>query len=76
MANEIFCRLAESRGFRTIWASFEQRPKPDHRRNLRTFHAKKPELLMSAEEKAKADEWIVRHFRFLVPDDDTEASLD
>jgi twinkle protein len=74
--NEFFCRLAKSRGFRTIWASFEQRAKPDHRRNLRTFYAEKLEKDMTAEEKAAADKWIDAHFRFLVPDDDTEASLD
>ena len=75
-ANEVFCRLALSRGFRTIWASFEQRSKPDHRTSLRTFHAGKPETIMSPAEKAAADAWIDEHFRFLVPDDDTEASLD
>lgn len=75
-ANEVFCRLALARGFRTIWASFEQRSKPDHRTSLRTFHAGKPETIMSPAEKEAADAWIDEHFRFLVPDDDTEASLD
>jgi twinkle protein len=32
VVNEFFCRLAKARGLRTIWASFEQRAKPDHRR--------------------------------------------
>jgi twinkle protein len=50
--------------------------KPDHRTSLRTFHAGKPETIMSPAEKAAADAWIDEHFRFLVPDDDTEASLD
>ncbi len=75
-ANEVFSRLALARGFRTIWASFEQRTKPDHRSSLRTFHAGKPETIMSPAEKAAADAWIDEHFRFLVPDDETEASLD
>ena len=61
---------------RTIWASFEQRAKPDHRPNLRTFYPEKREIDMTPDEKAAADKWIDDHFRFLVPDDDTEASLD
>jgi twinkle protein len=74
--NEITCRMAEKHAWRTVFASFEQRPKPDHRRALRTFHAKKPELSMMDKEKAAADAWIDEHFRFLVPDEDAEASLD
>jgi len=76
IVNEITCRMAEKHGWRTVFASFEQRPKPDHRRALRTFHAKKLEIHMSDDEKAAADAWIDEQFRFLVPDDETEANLD
>ena len=68
--------MAQAHGWRTVFASFEQRPKPDHRRALRTFHAQKLEKHMTAEERAAADGWIDDHFRFLMPDDDTETSLD
>ena len=74
--NEVTCRMAEKHDWRTVFASFEQRPKPDHRRALRTFHAQKLEVDMSEAECAAADSWIDEHFRFLVPDEDTEASLD
>ena len=74
--NEVACRMAEKHGWRTVFASFEQRPKPDHRRALRTFHAEKLEVQMSEEERAAADTWIDDHFRFLVPDDDTDANLE
>ena len=74
--NELVCRMAQLHGWRTVFASFEQRPKPDHRRALRTFHAQKLEKHMCAVERAAADAWIEDHFRFLMPDDDTETSLD
>ena len=74
--NEVVCRLALSAGWRTIFGSFEQRPVPDHRRALRTFHAGKLEKRMTAEERVAADAFIHRHFRFLVPNDETETSLE
>lgn len=74
--NEAVCRLAQKHGWRAIFGSFEQRPVPDHRRALRTFHAQKLEKMMSAAERESADAFIHKHFRFLVPDDETEASLE
>lgn len=76
LVNEMTCRLARSVRLKTLFASFEQRPKPDHRRSLRTFHAEKLEVHMSDEEKAAADAWIDQYFRFLLPTDDEESSLD
>lgn len=73
--NEVVCRLALAHGWRTIFGSFEQRPVPDHRRALRTFHGEKLEKHLTAEERAAADAFIDKHFRFLVPRDDTETSL-
>jgi twinkle protein len=74
--NEIVGRMAEKHGWRTVFASFEQNTKPDHRRMLRTFRAQKLEIDMTADEKTAADAWIGDHFRFLVPDEDIEANLD
>jgi twinkle protein len=74
--NEVVCRLALAHGWRTIFGSFEQRPVPDHRRALRTFHARKLEKHMTVEERAAADAFIHKHFRFLVPSDETETSLE
>lgn len=73
--NEVVCRLALAYGWRTIFGSFEQRPVPDHRRALRTFHGMKLEKHMTPEERDAADAFIDKHFRFLVPHDDTETSL-
>ena len=74
--NELVSRMALAHGWRTVFASFEQRPKPDHRRALRTFHGQKLEKYLSAEQCAAADSWIDKHFRFLVPADDVETSLE
>jgi len=73
--NEVVCRLAQNYGWRTVFGSFEQRPVPDHRRALRTFHGQKLEKHLNAEERQVADAFIHKHFRFLVPDDETETSL-
>jgi twinkle protein len=73
--NEVVCRLAQAYGWRTVFGSFEQRPVPDHRRALRTFHGQKLEKRMTAEERQAADAFIHKHFRFLVPNEETETSL-
>jgi twinkle protein len=74
--NEVVCRLALAYGWRTIFGSFEQRPVPDHRRALRTFHGQKLEKHLAQAERAAADAFIEKHFRFLVPNEETETSLD
>ncbi|HZQ01662.1 MAG TPA: ATPase domain-containing protein, partial [Reyranella sp.] len=73
--NEVVGRLVRRYQWRAVFASFEQRPKPDHRRALRTFHAGKLERAMSPEEKAAADAWIEEHFLFLRPADDADTDL-
>jgi twinkle protein len=75
-SNEIACRMAEKHGWRTVFASFEQIAQTDHRRALRTFHAKKLEKLMTSDEIAKADAWIRQHFGFIVPGDDDDVTLE
>jgi twinkle protein len=74
--NEVCCRMAEKHGWRTVFASFEQVSQTDHRRALRTFHAKKLEKLMSPDEIAKADAWIRQHFGFVVPREDDDVTLE
>jgi twinkle protein len=68
--NEVVCRLALAYGWRTIFGSFEQRPVPDHRRTLRTFHGQKLEKHLTPAERAAADAFIDKHFRFLVPNEE------
>lgn len=56
-------------------ASFEQNPKVDHRRALRSFFHSKMVKDMSYEEKKSADEWIENKFVFIRPSLDDEATL-
>lgn len=75
LINEIACRMAERYQWTTAFASFEQMPQVDHRRNLRTFFNRKLEVHQSEEEKDRADRWIDKHFSFIVPDMDDEVNL-
>ena len=50
-------------------ASFETRPKPHIRRQIRTLLSGQMEFAMTEEEKAEADRWINDHFLFLVHPD-------
>jgi len=75
LVNEIACRMAQTHGWSTVFASFEQTPQIDHRRALRTFHAGKRERDMDPGELARADRWIDRHFAFVVAGEDDETNL-
>ena len=75
LVNEIVCRLGERHKWRAVFASFEQRPKPDHRRALRTLRIGKLERDMSTDEKAAADAWIEDYCLFLKPADDVDTDL-
>lgn len=50
-------------------ASFETRPKPHVRRQLRTLHSGKLERDMSSEEMTSADRWMNERYLFLVHPD-------
>lgn len=73
--NEVAGRLATLHGWSTAFASFEQQPQLDHRRNLRTWFARRPVYEQSLAETRAADEWIDRHFSFIVPSDDDDVTL-
>lgn len=74
--NDLVCRLADTWGWTIGIASFEQLPQTDHRRFLRKWKMRLPEDIAYAEDIAAADEWIDRHFSFIVPDDEDWATLD
>lgn len=74
--NDLLCRLIQKSGIKPAIGSFEQMPQTDHRRALRTWHAGKLEKEMGEEEKVKADNWIDKSFRFIVPNDDDEVTLE
>jgi twinkle protein len=74
--NEVACRMADRYGWVTAFASFEQLPQRDHRRNLRTYFHRKYEVHQAPEERAEADAWIERQFVFIVPNEDEEVTLE
>lgn len=75
LVNEICGRLAISHGYRSVFASFEQAPQNDHKRNLRTFYCKSPVKNLHEDDLAAADKWIEDHFAFIVPSDDDDVEL-
>jgi len=73
--NEVCCRMVLEHRFPSVFASFEQRPQLDHRRNLRTFFGGKLVKHMDPEEIRSADAWIDKWFSFIVPSEDDDVTL-
>jgi twinkle protein len=76
LVNDMICRVVQAHGLSAAFASFEQNPQRDHRRNLRTWFCGKPVEHCTSGELAKADDWIDRHFAFLVPGEDEDVDLE
>jgi twinkle protein len=74
--NEVAGRMALRHGWSTAFASFEQRPQIDHKRNLRVFFNQKRVADQSPKELAAADHWINEHFSFIVPDKNHDLDLE
>jgi twinkle protein len=74
--NDLCCRLVQNHNLNVAFASFEQAPQRDHRRNLRTWKLGKPAQYAEPAQLAEVDRWIDKHFSFLVPDDDADVDLD
>jgi twinkle protein len=72
---EVCGRMVENYSWNVAFASFEQRPQIDHRRNLRTFYNRKLVIHQCAEELAMADGWIDDHFSFIVPSEDDDVTV-
>jgi len=73
---DLACRMAREHGWRTALASFEAIPQLDHRRALRTWYGGALVNRMSHAEIEGADAWIDDYFRFLVPGEDEDVTLD
>lgn len=74
--NDLVCRLVQQHGLNAAFASFEQMPTRDHRRNLRTWYCGKPVQHQSELETLEADQWIDERFSFLVPSEDDDVTVD
>lgn len=83
LVTDAICRLADRYKLRIAWASFENIPQQDLRRQLRKWHIGKQRLDLSgelyglwhSEEVQAADAWIDQHFRFMVPQEDEDVTL-
>lgn len=73
---ELACRMAMRHKWKTVLASFEAIPQLDHKRAIRTWHSGTLVKDMSHSELAAADHWIDEYFRFMVPKDDEDVTLD
>lgn len=76
LLNDLLNRVVKQYGIRVAWASFEQDPQRDHRRAFRSWYWEDWEWKLTEAQRAEADAWIDNHHRFLVPDEDEDASLD
>lgn len=74
--NDLMCRIASANGLPVAWASFEQLPQLDHRRALRRWYCGKGEEYCTEDHLAEADQFIDRHFTFIVPSDEEPADLE
>jgi twinkle protein len=74
--NDLCCRATMNNGLHVAFASFEQSPQGDHRRNLRTWMLGKPVSLATPVAISDTDHWIDQRFTFLVPSEDDDVTLD
>jgi twinkle protein len=80
-ADDMLCRLALHEGLRVCFASFEKEPETDHRRDLRKWYIGEARGhsngdVWTREEFRAADDFIENGFRFVVPSDEDDTSLD
>lgn len=75
-ANDVMCGIAQDNDLTIAWASFEQEPQRDHKRNLRSWFLRFPEFRADPSQLAAADRWIDERHVFLVPSEDEDADLE
>lgn len=75
-ANDLFCGIAYQNNLTIAWASFEQEPQRDHRRNLRSWFTRRREIDLTDGERNAADRWIESQHLFLMPREDEDATLE
>lgn len=74
LVNDLFSRFADAYGLKVAIASFEQHPQIDHKRNLRRWFYNGRQWTPTLQQEA--DDWIDQHYRFLVPNEDEDVTLD
>lgn len=73
---ELACRMALQHEWKTALASFEAIPQIDHKRAIRSWYTGALVRDLSHSEIASADAWAEEYFRFLVPSEDDDVTLD
>lgn len=73
---ELACHMAAQHDWRCALASFEAIPQLDHKRALRTWYNGARVIDQTDEKISTADNWIDEYFRFLVPKEDEDVTLD
>lgn len=76
VVNDLCCRLVARYGMNVCFGSFEQTPQSDHKRNLRTWFCRRPVGACTSADLRAADEWIDKHFSFIVPNEDDDVTLE
>lgn len=72
---DLACRMVSRHRWPVCFASFEQEPTHDHRRQLRKWYGGGVIGSLDTDTVERADRWIDDNFAFVVPDDDSNASL-
>lgn len=73
---DVYCGVSADHHLIVAWASFEQEPQRDHRRNLRSWYCGQAEWTLTHEQIEEADRWIDTNHLLLIPDEDEDATLD
>ncbi len=76
LVNDLCCNLVKQHGINVAFASFEQMPQRDHKRNLRTWFLGMPVQYAGPKQIREADDWIDKHFAFMVPSEDDDVTLE
>tara|TARA_Y100001973_G_C5190270_1_gene330535 strand:+ start:143 stop:1207 length:1065 start_codon:yes stop_codon:yes gene_type:complete len=81
--NDLCCHLIQAHNLKIAFASFEQPPQKDHKRNLMRWILKRPftgssedKLNLTSQEIEKAEKWINKNIVFIVKEEDETADLD
>lgn len=72
--NDMVFRSVMKNKHKACFASFEQHPSTDHRRNMVKWYLNRPEAMMVSEQQA--EDWINETFTFMVPDEDDDVTLE
>lgn len=74
--NDVMTEIVRLHDLVVAFASFEQYPNPEHRKNLRRCYLRRDPSAVTHSMLAEADDWIRRQFVFIVPSRDEPPTFD